>query len=244
MAQQLFYNNVGFDPDAVWFTIHKQAILSGMGRRKFIDEKWYLTGRVSGANTAEVQAKVDALENNLADGGDLVFTLTHRLLSADCVEGTHVYSLTWLPGFDGVRGSGAEMVLRRTFKMVIGGKKLATGIDTDLIEYRETVSGRGTGGPQVIPVLSLYGYPQAQQRVARTPFWATQSGYAIGLTAYPLPPTRIWLTTPGVYYMPDQVIGSLTTPQNFAINQNTAFRTTWSYLAWSNYQLVGTPAVP
>ena len=65
----------------------------------------------------------------------------------------------------------------------------------------------------------MAGSVQAQQRVAQTPFWTTQSGYAIGLTEYPLPATRLWLTTPGVYYMPDQVVGGYTTPENFGINE-------------------------
>lgn len=245
MSQQLFYGGYAFDPDAVWFTIHKQAIIGRLGRRKYIAEMWHLTGRVSGANSEEVQAKVVALENAMTDGGDLVFTLTHALYSADCVEGTHVYSLKWLPGFDGTpRGSGAEMVLRRTFQITIGGKKLATGIDTDLIEYRETIRGRGTGGPIVLPVTALAGDVQAQQRVLKTPFWTTQSGYAVGLTEYPLPATRLWLLTPNVYYMPDQVSGGYTTPENFGINQNTGFRTDWNYLCWSNFQLVGSPVLP
>ena len=235
---QLFYNGYAFDPNAVWFTIHKQAIIGGLGRRKYIAEMWHLTGRVSGTSTSEVQGKVVALENAMSDGGDLVFSLTHALYSADCVEGTHVYSLRWIPGFDGVRGSGAEMVLRRTFQITIGGKKLATGIDTDLIAYRETIRGRGTGGPIVLPVTSMAGSVQAQQRVAQTPFWTTQSGYAIGLTEYPLPATRLWLTTPGVYYMPDQVVGGYTTPENFGINRNTGFRTDWNYTCWSALQLV------
>lgn len=242
MPQQLFYGGFAFYPDATWFTIHKQAILGNTGRRKFVAETWHIDGRVNGTSIAEVSANAAALENALLDGGDLVFTLFHRLLSADCVEGTHVHSFTWVPGYDGTtRGSGAEMVLRRTFKLVISGKKIATGIDSDIIEYQETIVGRGTGGPLVLPVTSLYGNVQAQQRVAKTPFWSVQSGYAIGLTDYPLASSRMFLGVPSVYYMPEQVSEGLHTPQNWGLNQNTGYKINWSYLAWSPNAMVGQP---
>lgn len=242
--QYLNYGGYQFGPDSTWFTIHKQAIIGATGRRKIVAENWYINGRVNGANSTEVAVAAAAMENSLIDGGDLVFTLYHRLLSADCIEGTHILDFKWLPGYDGVRGSGAEMVLRRTFSLVIGGKKIATDSDTDIIEYRESIVGRGTGGPLVLPVTSLYGSVQAQQRVAKTPFWATQSGYAIGLTQYPLASSRMFLASPTVYYMPDQVSQGLSAPLNFGINQNTGFRISWSYLCWSPNQLVGQPLPP
>lgn len=237
----LSYNGRAFAPDSVWFTITKRAIIGGTGRRNFVHEQWNINGRVSGANTAAVQGEMASLESSLNDGGDLVFSLYHSLLSADCVEGTHVREFAWLPGYDAVRGSGAELVLRRTFRLVIDGKKIAPS-DLDLIAYHEAFRGVGTGGPIILPVHAMTGEVQAQQTVRATEFWSTQSGYAVGLLSNPPAATALWQATDGVYYKPLAVSGTLDTPMHYGRNVNTAFRTSWSYTCWSRVPLIGSPS--
>ncbi len=243
MPEQLFYNGHGFGLDCVWFRIVRQPIIGGTGRTNYVDHRWYLNGRVNGANTAAVVAGVQAVENALVPGGDLVFTIYHKLLNADCVAGTQIRNFVWSEGYDGVRGSGAELVLRRTFSCIISGRTIATS-DTDLVQYSETIRGVGTGGPITYPVTSLIGAVQAQQTVLFTPYWTTQSGFAVGLTAEPPASTPIWQFTPNVFYMPDQVSIGLSTPINWGINVNTGFRTEWRYVCWSAFPIVVNPISP
>jgi len=241
--QQLFYGGFPFQPDTVSFRIVKRPIIGRLGRRNFVDHVWFIDGRVYGANTTEVQAQMLALENALVDGGDLIFSLYHRLISSDCVNGTKILKFEWLKGYDGVRGSGAELVLRRTFQLQIGGRILATS-DTDLIEYHESVQGVGSTGPIIIPVTSLAGDVQAQQTVLKTPWWGIQSGYAIGLTATPPVATAIWWETPGVYYDPLSISEAIETPINWGVNQNTGWKISWRYKCWSRNVLVTSPIPP
>lgn len=230
---QLWYGDYPFLQGSVWFTISKRPIIGPTGRRVYVHESWSITGRVEGPTNPQVVAACEALEAAIVDGQDLLFTnSSHGIVSANTTEGTHVRLFQWLSGFDGVRGSGAELLLRRTFNLVIDAKYVATS-DTDMYAYDETVSGMGTGGPDVVPVMSLFGYPQAQQRRLRTPFSSIQRGRAIGLTTYPAASTPIWQFTPNVYYYPESITTSLSTPKAWGVNVNTLYEIAWAYRAWS-----------
>ena len=157
-----------------------------------------------------------------------------RLLDSDCTEGTHIKSFSWLPGYDGVRGSGAEGVLRRTFKLVVYGDIPVTNTDTDITQWQETITYSGTGYAKVVPVGSLAGAVQAQQLQAYTPYYILQSGFAVGLTGYPTPPTPMLQGISGVYYMPEGVSSSKSTPRRYGKNLNTEYPVRWSYRAWSS----------
>ena len=239
----LTYNGTDMAEDACWFTRHSRPIIGKTGRRNFIHEQWVIHGRVNGLNTAEVDAARVAFESTLVDGGDLSFSLgsTQRLISANTVQGTHIRELTWLTGTDGVRGSGAEDVLRRTFRLVIDGLLRMTS-DTDVIEYHETVQGVGTTGPRILPVGSLTGDITPQQTQLHTKCEAIQSGYVIGLTQYPNPSTPIWISgLGGVYEYFERRRNTLHSPQQIGINQSTGYKRSWSYHFWSGSPLVGSP---
>ena len=232
-----------FDPDRTWFTINRRAVIGQTGRRNFVHHQWQINGSVAAANSTALAVKVAALEEACVDGVDLVFSLCgHQLLSADTTQGTHVRMFRWIPGYDGVRGSGAECVLRRTFQMIVDGLVPQTA-DTDIVAWRETIMGMGTGGADIKPVGSLSGGVQAQTVQDFTPYFAIQSGYAIGLTGYPAVATPLW--TPngngGVYWIPSKFRTGFTSP-DYGLNTNTHFKTEWSYAFWSASVLAGTPA--
>lgn len=241
---QLSYNGYPFAPASTWFTIDRRGIIGPTGRRNAVAELWHIRGRIPGANTAEVTANMAAMEAAIVDGGDLVFSIYHNLLSAATSEGTHVFGgVNWLPGYEAPRGSGAELVNRREFAITIGGK-IVLETDTDLYSFRESYMGIGTGGPIIIPATSLYGGVQAQQTTLYTPFTAIQEGEAIYYTDYGPAATPLWISTPGVYYYPNQVMSGVRAPLQFGINQNLLFSSRWSYRCWSTTALVGTPVIP
>ena len=209
------YNGYAHDDNACWFEIHRYGIVGATGRIIKARNIWTVHGRVNcSAGTtdtssaiAQVNTKVLAFEAALKDGGDVIFSLgsSMRLLDSDCTEGTHIKSFSWLPGYDGVRGSGAEGVLRRTFKLVVYGDIPVTNTDTDITQWQETITYSGTGYAKVVPVGSLAGAVQAQQLQAYTPYYILQSGFAVGLTGYPTTPTPMLQVISGVYYMPEGV---------------------------------------
>lgn len=247
MPETLSIGSFDCDEDSAWFKIDREGIIGGLGRLTKVRNVWTIYGRVNGTDESSVDAEVVALEAAVVDGIDISFSLgsTMSLTSANTTEGTHIKHFSWLTGSDGVRGSGAEGILRRSFKLVVYGDILVT-TDTDIIHWQESINGIGTGGPNVVPVISLLGDVQAQQVQARTPCFLIQSGYAVGLTANPTASPQIYLGVPGIHYMPTLCNINYFTPKQWGVNQNAQYGTRWSYKCWSINQLVGSTsfAVP
>lgn len=225
--------------DAAWFTINWQGILGGTNLLAKTRITWTINGYVRAdpgqtlANSmAQVESLVVAMETCIQEGTDLVFSIgaTMRLLSANCMSGTHVRDFAWLTGYDGVRGSGAEAVLRRSFRLVIYGDIVATP-GTNYTSYSDSLKFIGTGGDRTVPVPSLNGTVQAQQLELYTPQWVLQSGSAIGLTSRPTAATPQFL---GVGYYPNPEGFNVTefTPKDWGQNLNTQFGCAWSYRCW------------
>lgn len=243
MPAYLTYNGYQFQNDSAWFERHIRPIIGKTGRRNYEHHQWIIHGRLNGDNTAAVDAARMTFQSALVDGGDLLFSLgtDQNLISSSTISGTRIQHLKWLAGYDGVRGSGAEDVLRRTYMLVIDGLRKVTS-DTDVIEYHETVTGIGNGGPRILPVGSLNGDVTPQQTQLKTRCEAIQTGYAVGLTAYPNPSTPIWISGQAdVYEYFDRRRFSLSSPQQIGRNLSTGYRRGWSYYFWSPNALVGTP---
>lgn len=237
----LQYGDYHFEPNSTYFTIHQMAEQSSVGRTMEMNHQWVIEGRITGNSLSTVDAKAVALRAALVNGYDLSFNLgSYSLTNAQCVDGVKILHFSWLRGFDGAHGSGAECILRRTFRVIIGGKIPVTS-DTDVIEWHETFRGIGNGGPSIKPVRSLTGAVQAQQTEAITEYWAMQSGWGVGLLGYPTPASALWLAIPGVYYVPEKMIVTNHSPK-YGPNINTRFRTEWSYTCWSTIPLVASPS--
>ena len=235
MPQFLTIGGFTCDADSAWFTIRRTGLVGGTGRINRTRNVWEISGRVNGITPSAVDTKVVALESAVMDGIDLVFSLgsSMNLLSRNCAEGTHVREFRWLPGYDGVRGSGAEGVLRRTFHLVVYGDVIDTS-DTDYTSYSDQLTFIGNGSPNVVPVTSLNGPVQPQQIETYTPVWILQTGQATGLTTTPPAATPQFIGTG--YYPPSGINLSYFTPRKYGINQNTEFGVRWAYRCWiSNY---------
>ena len=238
------------DPGVSWFTITKRGILGGTNRINFVRNRWDINSRVqadeglSGVEAAaNLAPKVSLLERSVRDYCDISFSIgaDSQLLSTQCVSGTHVAQFMLIPGYDGVRGSGAEDVLRRTFKLSVYGDQIVTSSDTLITQYRDSLRARGSGLGKTVPVGSIGGTVQPQQLSNFTPFWVTQSGFAEGLLNYPTPPTPQFYYVPNVFYLPESLEIQRYTPKAWGINQNTGFGIRWNFIAWSAYALLGNP---
>lgn len=234
-------------PGAASFTINKTTIIGGTGCANLVHHQYIINSRLQGTDAADIAAQIAALEGELIDGQDLTFSLGgHGLSSAACTEGTHVRRLTWLKGYDGVHGSGAEFVNRRSFQIVIDGLIPLTAA-TDVVAWSETLIPIGTGAPSIVPVTSLAGAVQPQQTVAYTPYYLIQSGFGIGLTVTPVPSTPLWANgVAGIYWhnVDRWKLPTIATPTKWGINQNLYYKTEWSYQFWSAGLLTGSPIVP
>jgi hypothetical protein len=218
------------DGDAAWFTITSQGIIGNTGRMIKQRVSWDIKGYCRGTTTGEVDSKVVALESAIRPGIDIVFSLgsTMRLVSSSSIEGTQLRKFSWLEGYDGVRGFGAEGVLRRTFNLIMYADYLWTS-DTDIIGWHEAFTIIGTGGPHIVPVTSLAGAVAFQQTEAYTPIWVIQSGLARGLTSYPSAATPRFGSASGFYYPKNGITVTQETPKHWGLNRNTDYVTRWQY---------------
>jgi hypothetical protein len=174
---------------------------------------------------------------------DIVFSLgsSMLLLSSATTEGTHVEAYDWLTGYDGVRGSGAEGVLRRTFHLVVFGDLIVTNTDTLITRYSDSLLAIGSGLSRTLPVGSITGFVQPQTTQNFTEFYAIQSGSAEGLLDYPIPPIPYYSGVAGVFYVPESMTIGHYTPRIWGVNQNTGYGIRWAYKCWSAYALLGQP---
>lgn len=235
-GQVLTIGSHAMQPDHCWFSIHRTGIVGRAGRIIKTRNVWNVDGYVQDTGSSALNTRVLALEMAVFDGIDLVFSLgsSMNLLSMNCLEGTHVREFSWLTGYDGVRGCGAEGLLRRTFRLVVYGDVLDT-TDTNYTSFHDSLIFKGNGLDHTVPVPSLSGPVQAQTTSLYTPVWILQTGRATGLLYTPAPATPQFAGV-GYYPQPEGQTLSYFTPERLGINQNTEFGVAWSYKCWiSNY---------
>lgn len=230
------WGGFSFDDNECWFEVHKKPVLSRINKRQFVRERWVITGTRHGANTAAIVSKIQAVENAVAnDYRDLTFSSGHQLLNANTISGCKVEQFEWLSGIEyGDPGSGVELVMRRTWRLIITGDVLDS--EHDILEWYESVRTVGTGGLRWIMMGSLTGPVQIQEVQLWTPYLTIQSGFGKGHLAYPVPATPIW---PSFEHVERRDI-QYGTPE-FHTNYNTDWAVRWRYVFESAAALTGTP---
>jgi hypothetical protein len=164
------------------------------GARRGVRQRWVLEGELqaSGATddlkVADLTSKIQALEAAYSlDGKDLKLVYTggsgpvdtaHALMDAETLGGVKVLLVDWL------KGRGPEYAVMRSYRITVEGEIEDAGL-ANLVSFQEMVSVQGTGGPRRVMLVPLEGDPVEQETSERTPIVVTQSGDAIGRTAYP-----------------------------------------------------------
>lgn len=191
---QLRYRSVFFPVNQAVVTARKDALLDAAGnvyayRAAFDVQATLLASTANGQ--AELTALCVAFERALGvPGGDLVLIrddggAAMTLPSATSYTGVRV---TRGPSYD--HGDGAEFSTYRTFAFTAEAE-YALSLGNILISYVETLETWG-GGPEYFMLEPING-PAIRQKVKESSaFYATQSGQAVGLSGYPVPPNPIW----------------------------------------------------
>lgn len=236
----LRYGNYIHANNEVGFTITRQAKRTHAGTFYAYHERWACRGDLlnytsQAAITGAIQAITAAYSQ---DGQDLVFLLddgvtptAHQLLSANCNGGTRVVQV---PSFPDTYGSGEyQPGYGRSYTFAVEGETELTG-DNVFLTFTETVSFRGTGGPLIVYQEVAQG-PWIPQMTSQTSLCrATQSGTAVGLTAYPQIPAPLWPAA-----LVSQEVGTgYTSPRRYGKYE---WPVSWSYTYQSNGPLVGLP---
>lgn len=194
-----------------------------------------------GAMTAAMEGLLRAVS---ADYADVVIkdddgnVTPFKLLNSETIDGV---KLVQPPTFTDL--GGAIYALRVPFSVaweadfkpdsVVNG----TG-QPNVLEYGETLTFSGNGGPLKAITLTPRGEPIESTLALRTPYFATQSGTIRTLTPISRHPNPIW---------PDKIVGpaSATTASSPVIRNGVAesYEASWNYQFQSITPLVGLPTV-
>jgi hypothetical protein len=218
--------------------IEKRALFSPRGNRRGTRETWRIAGILHGADPAGVTAALAALRTAYSTNGldlglyldDGVTPTDHRLLSSATLGGTRVLAL------DFPVGAGAEYSTFRSYVLTVSGEIVDTS--SELLDFSETLSFEGTGGPRIVFLETLTGVPQPQVTRQYTTCRARQEGRAVGLTTYPAFPAPLWPAAE----LPHERRLTLRSPRRIGANWS-EYIAEWSYLFESVTPLSGSPTV-
>lgn len=238
MALILKYGTYTHDEGEAEVVITQEKTYAETGQQTGYKAKWSIRGVLHGTGVSNVTTKLDALALEYNKNGQNLI-----LYQSDGTTATH-HALTSNNTSTGVRitmlkfpvGSGAEYSTFRTYEIEAEAEIIGTNADFDT--WTETISIHG-GGPRFVFLQTLIGLPQKQLVAQATPYFATQSGSAVGLLAYPRFPAPMFPAHEHV----DQRQQSKVSPQ-VQPNTPTHFQIDWSYEFESASPLFGVPGIP
>ncbi|HEX3725832.1 MAG TPA: hypothetical protein VHV08_06300 [Pirellulales bacterium] len=219
--------------------ISKQGVFTDTGISRGIRERWDIQGRLQAADQSALTAAINAIQNAYAlQSQDVGFYFddssptSHAIRSAATNGGVRVVTPPSFP-----QGRGAEYSTFRNYSIALEAEWLDPG--ASLLSWTESLSFQG-GGPVFGFLEPIAGLPQRQLLRQATVFRATQTGQAIGYSAYPLPAAPLWPDAEhterrDIRYELPQRMG----PPNAAAY--TQFKVSWSYSFEDSGPLVGLP---
>lgn len=207
---------------------------------KWVRKVFQISGYLVADSSTEMKEKALALEAAYAVNGrdlklkDGALTTHVALLNADCYGGTRV---TQRPSFPDM--SNAALITFLPFQVTVEGL-VRDPLALATVAFEERIARSG-GGPRKGFLEPLTGEPIEQLLKKRTVYKVTQSGSAVGLTAYPTPPLPLWpsalMEAPDIQQQAPRRTGYGSS------SSYTEFGITWSYRFESRTPLIGTPNV-
>jgi hypothetical protein len=214
-------------------------------------ERWDISGMVLGATQALITAGINAIESAYSQNGknailflsDGTTKSAHQLLTQYAIGGVRVAQPVQFPKSDPgeyATGRSYQLALEADFGFDEGdGANNGQGQNT-ILQWSETLSITGDGGPKFVIRETLNTAPIAMQTRRVTKCRATQSGTAVGLTGYPPVPPPIWPQ----WLIHDEKTVVRSTPQQTGSGsqaQRTEYPVSWSYQFESTGPLQGYP---
>lgn len=193
-----------------------------------------ISGKIHAADAAAMAIATKNLQNNVQSyGRDLVMrhngAVVESLLNAGSTTGVRLLAMEF-PG-----DTPADFTTYRQVNLTFGASyPVASGLE--IIDYEQSLEGRG-GEPITIWKRALTGDPKKAITCERTEFHAVQSGYAVGLTRYPLPAEPM-------FGKPDFYAYRMVTPKREGKTVR-GFRQEWTYaFSKAGSAFTGNPGLP
>lgn len=218
-------------------SIDRFASRTSRGAPLTIEHTWNLTLDVVANGQAAIRQRIDQIERAYRlEGYDAAFyhddgqRSAHYLTNFDSVQGVQI---VMRPSWIG--DSGAEYATMRTGQMILSAQYFHPQAAT-LIDFTESITLQGRGGPRRAIVTVDVGDPEQYQLAQRTPSFTVQQGTATTRLSYYLPQPTLpqqWL---------DEEASSVVRT-TFVRKGIRFFQTQWSYLYHSPRPLSGSPRI-
>lgn len=180
--------------------IRRKSAHDERGRRISILEQWMVEGFLQADTQALLGTAIQRLESAYAKERQDAYLLfddrrrtKHAMLSRWCLGGVKVTEPPWYPA-----SAGGEYTTYRSFQLSLEGLHyagLSPLIDDDpseTMEWEQTFTEIGTGGPRFVLLETRNGPPQKQRVAERSVVRAVQAGHAVGRTGYPSFPAPLF----------------------------------------------------
>ncbi len=234
----LKYGSYAHDSGEVTIIVSKEKMYAETGQQTGYTERWTIRGVLHADTIDQLTTALAALELAYSvNGRDLVFykddgvtPTVHGLTSRNTSSGVRITKFSY------PIGEGAEYVTSRTYEIEAEASIITANAEFD--SWTETINLRG-GGPRFVYLQTLTGQPQKQQVAQSTPYFATQSGTAVGLLRYPRYPAPMFPE----HEHTDQRSQTQVSPE-VQPNTPSKFQIEWSYEFESASPLFGRPGFP
>lgn len=205
-----------------------------------LTQRWTISGMLLAPSQAQLASKITALELAYSvDGKDATLRYEsnsptpHQLLTATALGGVRIIEPISYP--DGGRG---EFAVWRKYRVTL--EAIYLGGPSGIVLWNEVISAAG-GVPLYGFAQPIYGLPQKQLLATNTTYRVVQQGRAVGRTAYPSFPAKLW---PNDLVDVEETKEGPSWTKNNGVYQYQDFPIAWRYFYESSTLLNGTPTNP
>lgn len=231
----LKFGSYTHDPGEVSFSISRRRNRSRYSGKCLTElVRWECTGVLRKSSLANLETAIDALEAAYAGSvgtEDLLFihaggstNTKHTILAASTINGIEVDGPHYSDGPRGLWGFGAEYLHQRTYRLTLTAEVLVAEGGEDIVDWFESITQVGDGGPTWMYQDALEGPLQLQQLTPYSPVHYFQQGRAVGLLNYPTRPAPIGDLVHG-----DRIRIGTEHPRFSGRQKSKLKATTWSY---------------
>jgi hypothetical protein len=208
-------------------------------RNEPVVDKWVISGFFEinpqlGSNASQlawqkaITARWKYIAEAFVDGVDSGFLHQDKTPSAIYLDHSKSFSgvyVTQLPDLQPL--NGADYANGHLGNFSVAADFVPPGGSTigELVDYRESLTFQGNGGPLVVGTLMDRGPGYITQTAEQTFYQASQSGYAVGRTGWPTPNSPYWSSP--ILINPSAAV-SYETPNVYG-GSKIEYKTSWNY---------------
>lgn len=183
------YGGFSFTDNEAMVTFWGQQVeFDSRGRPRRLRRRMNIEGEIIATTPAGIDTRVAAIQTAFEVGGQDAglyippSTLTHIALSnSNSVSGVRIVQP---PSFN-MRDGMAHFATGLPFSIALEAEYLLTQSGDSLVNYQETITYTGDGGPRRMVIEVVEGPPVTQTTTEQTPIVIEQSGSATGILDYP-----------------------------------------------------------